>query len=340
MRKITLLILSVFIAACSSDSEPVNFESEKNPTEPENSAPVIDSKTLTVAEHSESGTSIGFMEASDEENDELTFTIDSDFDLDIDEITGELTVGTNLRLDFETTQSIAFAVSVFDGKSIVEKDFTLTVEDVDETTLLTDDQQELITYLEHLAFWKGANNTPVALNLKWGSAMMLHLEGTISTDYGATVESVLSQYNTLTVDGDFNISLVDNVSDANARLFFGTQAEVEAIWPDMYDIIKDGNYDGYAMTPSQNSVLVSTRIWISNPIEVLLKHELGHALGFGHSNKCVDENSFLCSQISADNDFLPVEEEIIRLMYHSEVPAGLTETELEMVLANIIINEL
>ena len=107
----------------------------------------------------------------------------------------------------------------------------------------------------------------------------------------------------------------------------------------MFEEIKDGNYDGFAMTPSANSILVSTRIWISNPLEVLLKHELGHALGFGHSNKCEAENSFLCSQISADNDFLTDEKDIIRLMYHSDLQAGLSETEIEMVLANLILNE-
>ncbi len=341
MRKIPLLILStIFLAACSSDSEPTNFESESESTDSKNNVPTINAKTLTIPEHSESGTSIGFVEASDIEDDELTFTIDSDADIVIIENTGELTVGTNLKLDFETDQSIPFTISVFDGKAIAEKDFNLTIEDIDETTLLTDDQKELITYFQHLAFWKGASNTPVQFNQKWGSDMMLHLEGAISTDYRATVESVIAQYNTLTVDGDFNISLVGNESDANARLFFGTKAEVEAIWPDMYDEIKDGSYAGYAMTPSQNSILVSTRIWISNPVEVLLKHELGHALGFGHSNKCEDENSFLCSQISVDNDFLPIEEEIIRLMYHADLPAGLTETEIEMVLANLMINEL
>jgi len=346
MRKVIITVLSFLAVACSSDVEDVSMEEvsketakEEQPSKATNKAPSIDSKTYSIAEHSKESVSIGFVDSTDEDGDEVTYTLQSTADLTVDEITGELKVGANLILDYETTKRIAFTISAFDGKTITEKDFVLTVEDVDETTLLTEDQKELIAYFQHLVFWKGANNTPLVLNQKWGSSMKLHLNGTISEEFRTTVASVISQYNALTVDSDFSISLAEDENDANAHLFFGAKEEVENFWPDMYEEIKDGNFDGFAMTPSQNSILVSTRIWISNPIEVLLKHELGHALGFGHSNKCDDEHSFLCSQISVDNDFLPNEKEIIRLMYHSQLPTGLTETEIEMVLANLILNE-
>lgn len=346
MKRVIVPVLAFLAVACSSDFEEISIEEiseetakAETPAEDINQPPVIDALTYSIAEHSPEGMSIGFIEASDANGDEITYTLDSDMDIALDENTGELKVGANLKLDFETIQHIDFTIFAFDGKTISDKEFTLTIEDIDETTLLTEDERELITYLQHLAFWKGASNSSVMLNQKWGSTMKLHLEGTISTAFKATVESVIAQYNALFVDGDFRISLVENEADANANLFFGTKEEVETIWPDMYEEIKNGNYDGYAMTPSENSVLVSSHIWISNPIEVLLKHELGHALGFGHSDKCEDEHSFLCSQISADNDFLPVEKDIIRLMYHSKVPAGLTEAEIEMLLADLIINE-
>jgi len=346
MKKIIAPILSCLVFACSSDVEDVTIEEfseetakKETPSKTENNAPVIGLQNFTVAEHSQTGISIGFIQATDEDSDEITYTLESAADLTLDEKTGELKVGANLKLDYETVQNLDFTISAFDGKIITEKDFILTIEDVDETTLLTVDQKELITYFQHLVFWKEMGNSSVVLNQKWGSAMKLYLDGTISEQFRTTVESVIAQYNALFVDGDFSISLTEDSFEANATLFFGAKNEVENFWPDMYEEIKDGNFDGFAMTPSANSILVSTRIWISNPLEVLLKHELGHALGFGHSNKCADEHSFLCSQISTDNDFLPVEKDIIRFMYHSDVPAGLSETEIEMLLANLILNE-
>jgi hypothetical protein len=169
--------------------------------------------------------------------------------------------------------------------------------------------------------------------------MILHLDGTITDEFRETVESVISQYNILFTAGDFSITLTENPDIANASLFFGVKEDVANIWPDMYDLIKGGNYDGYAKTPSQNSVMTSTRIWISNPIEALFKHELGHALGFGHSNRCDGEKSIMCSMVSADSAILPVEAEVIRYQYHRDLPPGLSEAEMEEVLANLMLNE-
>jgi len=332
MRKIVAPFLAFLALACSSD----NVET---PIQNENDAPVIDAQTFAVAEHSEEGTSLGTVTVSDKDGDELTFTIESDFDLEINEETGEITVGSDLNLDFETIQNLTFTVSVFDGKIITEKDFTLTVIDVDEITLLTEEQKQLVAYFQFLTLWKGPNNTPVDFNQKWGSPMKMYLDGSISTDFNTTVQSVIAQFNTLTSTGDFDISLVNNLQEANAHVFFGAKSEVEAIWPDMYDIIKDASFDGYASTPSENGFLLSTRIWVSSDYEVLFKHELGHALGFGHSNRCDTEKSFLCSTIEIDNNILSIEEDVIRYLYHSDMGVGLSESEIETILANMLLNE-
>jgi len=354
MKKIFIPLLSLWVVSCSTDLENVTAESfdetaeetpstvektENSSDESTNTSPVFKTGVYSINEHSPSDSSVGFISATDDDNDEITYTLESDADIIINESTGEIKTGTNLKLDFETTDSYPFTVSAFDGKIIVDQSFNLAINDIDETTILSEEQKEIITYAQHLTFWKGVSNTPLSANQKWGSPMKMYLNGTISQEYKTTVESVITQYNTLFTDSSFSISLVENSEAANANLFFGTKEEVETIWPDMYEEIKDGNYDGFAMTPSENSVLVSTRIWISNPLEVLLKHELGHALGFGHSDKCEDEFSFLCSQISADNDFLPVEKDIIRFMYSSKITAGLTENEMEIILADIILNE-
>ncbi|MGB6150652.1 MAG: cadherin domain-containing protein [Pricia sp.] len=359
MRRIVLPILSLLAVACSKEIDEVSFEEvneeitvvenpdesakEETPEDPQeepaNNVPVFEQLSFNVAEHSKAGTSIGFLTATDADEDIITYTLESQTDIDIDENTGELKVGANLKLDFESSQNVTFSVSAFDGKAITEEMVSLSIEDIDEKTLLTDAQKELVTYFQYLTFWKGPSHNGNDVVQKWYSEMKLHLGGAITANYKTTVESVIGEYNDLFEGGDFSISLTEDSEEANAELFFGTKEEVEALWPDMYDVIKDGNYSGYAMTPSQNAVLVSTRIWISNPIEVLFKHELGHALGFGHSNKCDDEHSFLCSQISADNDILPVEADIIRYLYSNDVSAGMTEAEIADVLASLIINE-
>ena len=359
MRRIVLPILSLLAVACSSEIDEVSLEkgneeltigentdesakdeTPENPSEdPANNPPIFGQNSFNVNEHANAGSSIGFLNASDADEDTVTYILESDTDINIDENTGELTVGTDLKLDFETLPNIEFSVSAFDGKTITEEVFSLNVQNVNEVALLSEAQKELVSYFQYITFWKGPNHTPNSVNQKWESNMKMYLSGDITTDYRATAENIISEYNMLFTDGDFSIALTEDQQEANAELFFGTQEEVEEVWPDMYEIIETGSYSGYAMTPSQNAALVSTRIWISNPIEVLLKHELGHALGFGHSNKCEEEHSFLCSQISSENDILPIEADIIRYLYHRDISAGLSETEIEAVLADVILNE-
>ncbi len=355
MRRIVLPILSLLAVACSSEIDEVSFEEvnekvtveaypeetakDDTATEDTNGPAVSERRSFSIAEHSAAGSSIGFLAATDADKHPMTYTLESGADIDIDENTGELKVGANLKLDFERSETIEFLVSAFDGETITEKTISLAIQDVDEMALLTADQKELISYFQYLTLWKGPHVTEVDENRKWTTPMILHLDGTITDEYRATVESVISQYNALFTEGDFRITLTEDADDANASLLFGAKKTVADVWPDIYDIIKKGNYDGYAKTTSENSIMTYTRIWISNPIGALFKHEMGHALGFGHSNHCEGKKSMMCSTVSANSAILPIEAGVIKYQYHRDLPPGLSEKEIEEVLANLILNE-
>lgn len=355
MRRIALPILSLLAVACSSEIDEVYLEEinekvtveaytediakENNSVDDAKRPAVLEQRSYVIAEHSAAGSTIGFLPTADDDAHQITYSLESDIDIDVDENTGELKVGATLILDFEHKNTVEFLVSAFDGNTITQKTISLSIQDVDERTLLTAAQKELISDFQYLTLWKGPYVTEVDANRKWATEMILYLDGTITEDYRATVESVISQYNALFTAGDFKITLTEDADSANASLFFGTKKAVADVWPDMYNIIKNGNYDGYAKTSSQNSIMTSTRIWISNPIGALFKHELGHALGLGHSNHCDGEKSIMCSTVSAYSAILPSEANVIRYQYHRDLAPGLSETEIEEVLANLILNE-
>lgn len=354
MRRIALAMLSLLALACSNDIDEVTLEEITentlidgvlHETAKEGSAehisiaaPIFEERTFTIDEHAAPGSLIGTLSAKDANGDSVTYALESDIDLDLNTATGEIRVGAQLHLDHETAETLKFDVSAFNGKSISKRSFNLEVQDVNEVGLLTEDQAELVDYFQYLTLWQGPYVKEVEVNRRWNEPMLLYLDGTISKEFKATVEKVIAEYNELFEDGDFSISLTDDSEAANSHLFFGTKQEVESVWPDMYNIIKKGNYDGYAMTPSQNAVLISTRIWISNPIESLFKHEVGHTLGLGHSNQC-EEKSIMCSQVGAKSDFSQEEASVIRYLYHNEFSAGLSATDIEKKLANLIVNE-
>lgn len=328
MKKFILPILAICIASCSTDKE-TDIEDIIN------SIPVITTEELQIAEHSASGTSIGTIEFSDKDKtDDLTVTTDSD-DFVVNETTGEVTVGPSVVLDFEANTSLTFEVSVFDGTAITEQNILLKLENIDEYNALNATQKELADYFKYLSLWEDSNNLDKIQ--KWGAPMKIYLDGTITTEYKTTVQSILDEYNVLFNLGDFSISLVDNLADSNTHLYFGTTAEIEPLWSDMFTIIDGKTYDGYAMTTGNSIMLSSSRIWISSKTPSLFKHELGHALGLGHSNKCNTEKSFMCSTISPENDFLDSEKDIIRFLYHEDMAPGTSADELNYNIANLIL---
>ena len=168
MKKLFFIIPATILIACSTDSDEIKKEIEQ---ETENGQPEINLQSLAIDEHSEAGSSVGTISATDSDNDELTFTINSESGLEIDEESGEITIGNNLVLDFEASQSLPFTISVFDGKTIVDQAFELTINDINEFDLLSDAQKELIAYYQYLTLWQAPTNSALDNSSRWMEPM-------------------------------------------------------------------------------------------------------------------------------------------------------------------------
>lgn len=100
-----------------------------------NTAPILTDQTLSIAENSSNGTSVGFISASDADGDALTYSITSGNINDaftIDGNTGELLVNKSEELDFETTPSFRLTVEVTDGSASVSGEVTINLTDENE----------------------------------------------------------------------------------------------------------------------------------------------------------------------------------------------------------------
>lgn len=115
-----------------------------------NRPPVINAQTFTAKEDIKEDVVIGSMVATDPESEALTFTLTQNSN-DLFELTdtGELSLVTDKKLDFETTTSHTLIVEVSDGKNKVNAEITITVENVAEpfvTTWKTTTNNETITF--------------------------------------------------------------------------------------------------------------------------------------------------------------------------------------------------
>lgn len=337
MKKITLPLLSVLMFACSTDSDGVSDAANEETT---NSAPSIASESFQVDEHSATGTVIGNVQASDREDDVLTYTIDSSENILINETTGALSIGEGLKLDFESTNSLNFTVSVFDGTAISDADITLNIADINEFDALNASQKEVVSHFKHLTLFQDPTSPTQTIMRKWDEPIKLYLVGNFPDATRSMVQEVIANYNILTASGNFSISLVDTESESNAQLFYGTKEETENVFPNMYEQIKDLTLDGYAISSFVGNSYRSAEIWISSQTAALFTHELGHALGLGHSNLCDgDSPSAMCSTIAPNNELLEIENNVISFFYNENMPTGLNAQEIEDNLSNLILLE-
>jgi hypothetical protein len=332
MKKLVFPMTLLFLASCSTD----NASSEVDGLD---QAPTLLEASFQIAEHSGPGTPIGTVPVSNPQNKEITFGLESSTNLEIDPVSGEIRLGQNSVLDFENETETNVTVEIFDGTSVLERSYAITITNIDEYEVLTEEEQELIAYFNYLALWQGPFNTPLERNTKWSQPINIFMDGTISTAFTNNVTEILSTMNALFTSSDFTINLTEDSDLANTHLFYGTKEALAGKWADMYDLVKDQTFNGYALTNGSTASITGARIWVSNEAGVLFQHELGHSIGLGHSDRCDGQLSFMCSNITLESTLLEEEREVLRLLYHKDMSGGLTAMELQAHLSNILVLE-
>ncbi|MEB3277982.1 MAG: cadherin domain-containing protein, partial [Lyngbya sp.] len=111
------------------------LESQLEPEpQPENQAPSINPASFNIGEDAANSATVGTVTASDEDGDNLTYSITAGNDdgiFGIDD-TGKITIADNTKLDYETTTSYDLTVQVSDGSLSESVTVTVNVTDVEE----------------------------------------------------------------------------------------------------------------------------------------------------------------------------------------------------------------
>ncbi len=326
-QKIFTIGLILLAISCSTDSDPTP-----------NSNPVMTNQEFDVPEDLGNLKTIGILEATDADDDNLTFQLESDIELLVDSSTGAIKTTENSILDYENETTLSFNVSVKDNKG-GKKTATITINVLDiEDGPLTNLQKSFVDEYIYLTYKLSPTASGGTLSEKWQNEVKLFIDGNINTTYQQMIESRLDEFNALITDGT-TLTLVNTFEESNIHLISGLQSSIQQVWPDMFNLITGSTFQGYALynTDASNHIFKG-RIWVNNQDVDIFIHELGHILGLGHTSNQYCENgdvSFMCSGTAPDFNTFDVE--IIKALYQSDTSVGLTQTEMRMLIEEYII---
>ncbi len=190
-----------------------------------NRPPVINAQTFTAKEDIKDDVVIGSMVATDPESEALTFTLTQNSN-DLFELTdtGELSLVTDKKLDFETTTSHTLIVEVSDGKNKVNAEITITVENVAEPFITT---WKTTMVNETIAF-RIMDGFAYDFTIDWGDGS---IENNITTNKTHTYAS--AGVYTVSVSGTFSAFLTGDAEKLQTIEQWG-----DNVWETMVDAFR------------------------------------------------------------------------------------------------------
>ncbi|GAB4511134.1 MAG: hypothetical protein Tsb004_15190 [Allomuricauda sp.] len=211
--------------------------------------------------------------------------------------------------------------------------------------LLTNLQRDFVNEYIFSTFNLSPTSNGNSLSTKWQNEIRVFVEGEIPIDFQLRIEDYFEELNRLITDGT-TILIVDELNQSNVHLMLGPPSSIKQIWPDMYNLVVDTSFEGYALYDwNYSNYINSGRIWLGRPNTGLFIHELGHILGLGHASNSycgAGDISFMCTTAKAEklNSF---DKEIITALYQPDALVGLSQTEMrnlieEYVLINSILD--
>ena len=206
-------------------------------------------------------------------------------------------------------------------------------------------QEQVIDYFKEIAL--GFENGGASeVTRKWAGPMKLYVGGPGKNDFTiATIEETIATLNALATDG-FEIQWVSDSSQSNAYVFLGSKEQFIQIFPDAANSLV-GNL-AYFNVWWNNDLINTARIFIETQSSSLTQQrslifeEITQSLGLGKDSPRYPDSIFY--EIPSDGGFAQglseLDKELVRLLYHPSMSVGLSATEVEKLLREILAAEL
>lgn len=180
---------------------------------------------------------------------------------------------------------------------------------------------------------------------KWEEPMKLFIGGDRSDDdMIAEVNKVVDAINAMSTDG-FQIEIVSDTLASNAYIFLGSRWTFKQMFPDaagdlIYNLAYFNAYfEGDVIERAR--IFVDTEYTTREEINSLIWEEIAQSIGLGRDSPKYPTSVFYETDTEIGNAaaFSPIDEEIVRLLYHPRVSTGLNAAQVRTLLSEILVAE-
>jgi len=205
--------------------------------------------------------------------------------------------------------------------------------------LLSAEQKSTIEYFQEVALgFEYGNVSPVTR--KWKGKMKIFVAGSADASLVNELNTIVEDINALASDG-FHIEIVSRQEESNCFVFFGSAKVYAELYPKQAGLLRKAS--GLCTVSWNNhNEIVKGHIFVrteGNSIEEqrhVIREELTQALGFGKDSPRFMDSIFQ-SKFTLPTQYAPIDRELIRMLYHTDMETGLEASEVEAVLTSIML---
>jgi hypothetical protein len=211
----------------------------------------------------------------------------------------------------------------------------------DEPAELTAKQETAVTYFKEVALGFEFGNAS-EITRKWNRDIKIFLGGERDEVLLDELDIVIEDLNELITDGDIELSITPDTSDANVYLYIGKSSGFVDIYPSAASDV-ESNF-GLFYTWFSNSTNTFTRAYVfvdterPDPLNQrhLLREELTQILGFGKDSPRFEDSIFQSRYSGVATDFNEYDRAVIQMLYHPSVSPGLNTFLVDPILCEIV----
>ena len=200
---------------------------------------------------------------------------------------------------------------------------------------------EVISYFKDIAlgFEYGTSSE---ITRKWCSDLKIFVGGDISNDLNVELNKIVNEIRSLATD-NFSIQIVNDSSQSNYYIFLGSGEEYSKIFPSQASYV-DSNWGLFSVWWDESNCLNRGNMYVdiyrANNIgqKHLLREELTQSLGLG-KDSFKYPNSIFQSSWTQTLNYLEIDKDVIRLLYHPKMKSGVDRYEVDNLLREILLGE-